>query len=330
MIGRRLAALVMVALGILAPWPSGWAQPAGKVVRIGYLGTSTPELERHLVEAFRRRLFDLGYTDDRKLTIVSRWAEGHDDRLAALAAELVGLSPDVIVVTGTPGILAARQATSTIPIVMTSSGDPVGSGLVASLARPGGNITGVTIFGPELEGKRLELLKQMASRVARIGVFWNSANPAALGFYQQAQAAAAALGLTLHPVAEIRGVGDFERAFATITEARPDGLMVIADRFLAAHRARIVEFAMARRLPSVFPYKEYVDAGGLMSYAPSNTELFRDAAVYVDKILKGAKAGNLPVQLPTKFELVLNLKVAKALGLRIPNSLLMRADHVIE
>jgi putative ABC transport system substrate-binding protein len=213
---------------------------------------------------------------------------------------------------------------------MTSSGDPVQSGLVASLARPGGNVTGVTILGPELEGKRLDLLKQVDSRVARIAVFWNSANPATLVFYQQAQVAATALGLTLHPVAEVRGVGDFERAFAMITESRPDGLTVIADRFLLAHRTRIVEFAMARRLPSVYPYKEYVDAGGLMSYAPSNIELFRDAAVYVDKILKGATPGNLPVQHPTKFELVLNLKVAKALGLQIPHSLLMRADHVIE
>ena len=243
---------------------------------------------------------------------------------------MVSLKADVIVTTGTPGTLAAKQATKTIPIVMASSGDPVRSGLVASLARPGGNVTGFTVLGPELEGKRLELLKQAVPKLSRAAVLWNPANPAIPFYYEETQVAARALRVTLQAVVEVRRVTDFENAFSTIARARPDALMVLADRLLLAHRRRIVDFAAARRLPGMYPYREYVDAGGLMSYAPSNIELFRGAAIYVDKILKGAKPSELPVQEPTKFELVINLKTAKALGLRIPNSVLIRADEVIQ
>jgi putative tryptophan/tyrosine transport system substrate-binding protein len=305
------------------------AQQAGKVYRIGYLGTSSPSLEQHLVEAFRQRLRELGYIEGQNITIEYRWAEGHDDRLPGQAAELVRLKADVIVTTGTPGTLAAMQATKTIPIVMTSSGDAVLAGLVASLARPGGNVTGLTLFGPELEGKRMELLKQAVPRLSRVALLWNPANPAVVDVFKQTQIAAEALRLTPQPVVEVRRVEDFDLAFATIASARPHALVVIIDRFLA-HRRRIVDFAANRRLPAMYGYRDYVDAGGLMSYAPSNIDLVRGAAIYVDKILKGANPANLPVQQPARFELVINLKTAKALGLTIPPSLLGRADELIQ
>ena len=269
--------------GAAVSWPRVVrAQQMEKVPRIGYLGRSSPSLEPHFVEAFRQKLRELGHIEGENIAIEYRWAEGQDDRLPDLAAELVRLQPNVIVTTGTPGIIAAQQATKTIPIVFASSGDPVRSGLVASLARPGGNATGFTILGPELEGKRLELLKEAVPVLSRIAVLWNAANPAIEFFFQEMQPAATALGLLLQPAVEVRQAADFERAFATISEARPDALIVLADRLLLAHRTRIVEFAVARRLPGMYPYREYVDAGGLMSYAPSDIDLFRGAAVYVD------------------------------------------------
>jgi putative ABC transport system substrate-binding protein len=242
---------------------------------------------------------------------------------------LVRLKADVIVTTGTPGTLAAMQATKTIPIVMTSSGDAVLAGLVASLAQPGGNVTGLTILAPELEGKRMELLKEAVPRLSRVAVLWNSANPAVKNFVKETEIAAQTLRLTPQPVVEVRRVDDFEPAFAAIASARPDALVMIVDRFLLAHRRRIVDFAASRRLPAMYGYRDYVDAGGLMSYAPSNVDLFRGAAIYADKILKGANPASLPVQQPAKFELVINLKTAKALGLTFPQSLLLRADEVI-
>ncbi len=298
--------VVLLAFGLLAASLSADAQQPTGVPRIGYLGTSSPSLEPHLVEAFRQKLRDLGYIEGQNIAIEYPWAEGQDDRLPDLAAELVSLKADVIVTTGTPGTLAAKQATKTIPIVMASSGDPVQSGLVASLARPGGNVTGFTILAPELEGKRLELLKQAVPTFSRVAVLWNPANPAIIPSYQQTQVAARALRVTLQPVVEVRRVDDFENAFATIARARPHALAVLPDRLLLAHRGRIVDFAATRRLPGMYPYREYVDAGGLMSYAPSNIDLFRGAAIYVDKILKGTKPADLPVQQPTRFELVIN------------------------
>ena len=325
---RRDLILGLAGSGIA--WPlAGRAQQKAMPV-IGYLGSSSPSLEPLRVEAFRQKLRELGRVEGENIVIEYRWAEGQDDRLPDLAAELVRLQPTVIVTAGTPGTLAAKQATQTIPIVFASSGDPVGSGLVASFARPGGNATGFTIMGPELEGKRLQLLKEAVPPLSRIAVLWNAANPGIKFFLQATQRAAQPVGVSLEPVVEVRRAADFEGAFATISEARPDALMVLADRFLLAHRTQIVEFAAARQLPGMYNNREYVDAGGLMSYAPSDIEQYRSAAVYVDKILRGLKPADLPVQQPTKFDLVINLKTAKALGLTLPQSLLERADEVIE
>ena len=317
--------------GAAASWPLvAHAQQPRKISRIGYLGVSSSSLEPHYVGAFRQRLRELGHVDGENIAIEYRWAEGQDDRLPSLATELVGLHPDIIVTTGTPGALAAMQATKTIPIVMASSADPVAAGLVASLARPRENVTGFTILGPELEAKRLELLKQTIPNVARVAILRNPSNPAVVSYFEATKIAGRTLQIVLDPVAEVRRVDEFDNAFLAIASARPHALAVLADRFLLANRNRIVEFAMAQQLPSMYPYREYVDAGGLISYAPSNIELFRGAATYVDKILKGAKPSDLPVQEPTKFELVVNLKAAKALGLTVPQTLLATADEVIE
>ena len=318
-------------LGGAAVWPlAARAQQMGKVPRIGYLGSSSPSLEPHFVEAFRQKLRELGHIEGENIAIEYRWAEGQDRRLPELAAELVRLQPNVIVTAGTPGALAAMQATKTIPIVMASSGDPVGAGLVTSLARPGGHVTGFTIVGPQIEGKRLELLKEAVPELSRVAVLWNPSNPALVSYFDTIENAGRTLRISLDPVAEVRRANELDNAFFAIASARPRALLVVADRFLLAHRKRIVEFAAAKRLPGMFPYREYVEAGGLMSYAPSNIELFRGAATYVDKILKGAKPGDLPVQEPTKLELIVNLKTSKAIGLTVPESFLLRADELIE
>jgi putative tryptophan/tyrosine transport system substrate-binding protein len=318
-------------LGGATAWPlAARAQQPGKVLRVGFLGTSSPSLERHLVNAFLQKLRELGYVEGETIAIEYRWAEGQDDRLPNLASDLVRVKPDVIVTTGTPGTLAAKRATATIPIVFASSGNPINTGLVASFARPGGNITGFTISGPELEGKRLQILKDAVPALSRVAVLWNSANPGNADFYQLTRAAAAALGLTLRPVVEVRRIDDFNDAFSTIAVTKPDAMIVLADRFLLAHRMEIVSFASTSRLPTIYAYRGYVDAGGLMSYSPNDLEQFRRAAVYVDNILKGAKPTDLPVQEPTKFELVINLKTARSLNLEIPRDLLLVADEVIE
>jgi putative ABC transport system substrate-binding protein len=324
------ARLLVLGLALVALSPGAHAQTGAGVRRIGYLGSSSPSLEPQWTDAFRQRLRELGHVEGKTVTIEYRWAEGRDERLPALAAELVGAHVDVIVTTGTPSAFAAKQATKTIPIVMASAGDPVRSGLIASLARPGGNITGVTVLGPELEGKRLEYLTQALPGISRVAVIWNPANPAIKFYLQAAQDVARTLHVTLEPVAEVRRVDDFEGGFSTIARARPEGLVVLADRFLLAHRKRIVDFAISRRLPGMYAYPEYVDAGGLMSYAPDNGALFRDAAGYVDKILKGARPGDLPVQEPSKFELAINLKTARTLNVTLPQALLLQADRVVQ
>jgi putative ABC transport system substrate-binding protein len=325
---REFIALLGVATASLPL--AARAQQGGKVSRIGYLGSSSPSLEPHYVEAFRRKLRDLGHVEGENIVIEYRWGEGQDDRLPNLAIELVGLKPDVIVTTGTPGGLAAMQATRTIPIVMASSADPVSAGLITSLARPAGNVTGFTILGAELEGKRLEFLKRAIPALARAAVIWNPNNPAIVSYFETLKnAAAPALGITLDPIAEVRRVEELDSAFAAIASARPQALVVVADRFLLSHRKRIVEFAAANRLSSMYPYREYVDAGGLMSFAQSTTELFRGAATYVDKILKGAKPGDLPSRNP-RFELIINLKTANMLGIEVPALVLQLADEVIE
>jgi putative ABC transport system substrate-binding protein len=327
---RRVGAIILaLALGILAAPLAATAQQPGKVARIGYLGNSSPALEPDLVAAFRQGLHDLGYTEGQDLLIEFRWAEGRYERLPELAAELVRLKVDVLLTAGTLGALAAKQATQTIPIVMAVIGDAVASGLVTGVARPGGNVTGFNTFSRDLEGKRLELLKGIVPRLSRIAVLLNPSNPSTALSWEQAQAGAQALRLTLERV-EVGAAEDFEAAFAANARQRPGALFMIPDRFLLAHRARIIAFAARKRLPAMYPFKEFVDAGGLISYASSYPAMFRRAAIYADKILKGAKPGDLPIEQPTTFELIINLKTAKALGLTIPQSILVRADEVIQ
>ncbi len=326
---KKASVSFALALGLLAAPPAAHAQQPGEVARIGYLGSSSPALEAHLVGAFRQGLRDLGYTEGQNILIEYRWAEGRYDRYPDFAAELVRLKVDVILTRGTPGALAAKRATQTIPSGMAAIGDAIEAGLVPSLARPGGNITGLTRISPEMDGKRLELLKEIVPRLSRVAILLNRANPSTALHWKQAQAPAKALRLKLEPV-EVKAAEEFEAAFAAVARQRPGALFILADQFLLAHRARIVDFAARRSLPAMYSYREFVDAGGLIAYAPSSADMFRRAATYVDKILKGAKPADLPVEQPTLFELVINLKTAKALGLTIPQSIPIRADQVIQ
>jgi putative tryptophan/tyrosine transport system substrate-binding protein len=274
-------------------------------------------------------LAELGWIEGRNLVVERRYAENQPERLPELAAELVRLNVDVIVATGTLGPLAAKQATSTIPIVMIASGDPLESGLVASLARPGGNVMGMSLMAPDLGGKRLELLKELLPQLGRVAVLWNAANPYAAIVFKETQAAGRTLGIEIQSL-EVRGPDDFDGAFEAARKQRPDALITVEDPLTFAYQTRITHFATADQLPSLHGLREDVMAGGLMSYGANLADLFRRAAGYVDKILKGAKPADLPVQQPTKFELVINLKTAKALGLEVPPTLLARADEVIE
>jgi ABC-type uncharacterized transport system substrate-binding protein len=305
-------------------------QQADKMARIGWLAVNLAAFP-HVREAFFQGLRDLGYVEGRNVVIEYRSAEGKSERLPALAAELVALKVDVIVAPSTPEALAAKQATRTLPIVFAVAADPVASGLVSGLARPGGNVTGLSILAPELIGKRLEQLKQAVPGVSRVAVLWQ---PGALGkrteedMLKGAETTAGALGVRLQSVA-VRSPADFDRAFSDMTRARAGALIVLPSPIFSERR-RLVDLAARNRLPAVYTWREYVDAGGLMSYGPDLADMLRRAATYVDKILKGAKPGDLPIEQPTKFELVINLKTAKALGLTIPPSLLQRADQVIE
>jgi ABC-type uncharacterized transport system substrate-binding protein len=319
----RVLSMVTLIVALLATPLAAVAQPAEKVPRIGLLDYSP------VWEPFRQALRDLGYVEGQNIAIEYRPTEGRQELLREHAAELVRLKVDVIVAAGTPPTQAAMQATTTIPIVMVSTGDPLRTGLVASLARPGGNVTGNTILGAELSGKRLQLLKEMLPNVSRVAFLWNPANASLISHFNEIQAAARALGLTLQSV-EVRDPKEFESAFLKMMRDRPDALIMTADTMHRLHLERIVDFAANRRLPAMYQLKAYVEAGGLMSYGASLSDLFRRAAVYVDKILKGAKPADLPVEQPTKFELTINLKTAKALGLTIPHSVLLRADQVIE
>ncbi len=329
LMNRRDTLRVLLALGV-APLAVE-AQPAAKVPRIGWLGFNLAA-SPHLREAVRQGLRDLGYVEGRNLVIEYRDAEGKAERLPALAAELVALKVDVIVASTQVSALAAKQATKTIPIVFPVAADPVASGLVASLARPGGNVTGLSVLAPELVGKCLEHLKQAVPGVSRVAVLWQ---PGAFGgrteqdMLKAADVAGRALGVRLQFV-EARGPADIDRAFSDMTRARAGALTVLTSTMFYSERRRLVDLAAKNRLPAVYPYREPVDAGGLMSYGPNIPDLYRRAATYVDKILKGAKPADLPVEQPTKFELVINLKTAKALGLTIPRSLLSLADQVIQ
>ena len=298
---------------------------------VGVLASSTTA-GPHMLEAFRAGLRELGYVEGRSFVIEFRQAEGKLERLPALAAELVALQVDVIVVAGPIQARAAKQATRTIPIVFATAGDPVGSELVTSLARPGGNLTGLSSITPELVGKRLDLLKQALPTVSRVGVLWV---PDGIGertqksMMQEAEVAARRLGVRLHMV-EAHGPADLERAFSNMTRARVGALTVFPHVMFLIERKRLVDLAAQSRLPTVYPLRDFVDAGGLMAYGADDADLFRRAATYVDKILKGAKPDDLPVEQASKFELVINVKTAKALGLMIPPSVLGRADQVIE
>jgi putative ABC transport system substrate-binding protein len=305
------------------------AQPAAKIARIGYLGRKA---NSHLHAAFLQGLRDLGYVEGRNVVMEYRDAEGRSERLPALAAELVALKVDVIVAVATPNALAAKQATKTIPVVFTALADPVTSGLVTSLARPGGNITGVSFLAPEQVGKRLERLKEAVPGVSRVAVLWQPGDvpeTTAKNLLKEAEVAARALGVRLQFV-EARGPTDFDRAFSDMTRARAGALSVLTSAMFFNERRRLVDLSAKHRLPAGYPWREGADAGGLISYGPNVADLYRRTAFYVDKILKGATPGDLAVEQPTKFELVINLKTAKALGLTIPQSLLQRADQVIE
>jgi putative ABC transport system substrate-binding protein len=326
---ERRTFIGVITGGLLAAPLAAEAQQAARVPRVGFLGNSTAALEANLVGPFREGLRDLGYLEGRNLLIEYRWAEGKYERFPALIAELIALKVDVIVTAGTPASLAVRKATTSIPLVMVAVGDPVGTGLVASLARPGGNITGLTSISAELEGKRLELLRQVIPKLSSIAVLWNPASVWAVGAEKEVQAAAKVLRMRVLSL-QVRAPEDFDNAFASILRDRPGALLVLADRLFLHNRARIVDFEAKHRLPGVYAYRELVEAGGLMSFGPSYAGMHRRAAYYVDKILKGAKPADLPVEQPATFELVINLKAAKALGLTIPPSMLQRADEIIQ
>ena len=304
------------------------AQQPKKVPRIGYLldGSSSSAADR--VDTFRDGLRDLGYVEGKNIVIDYRYAEGRFDRFPELAAELVRLKVYVIVAVSTVAARAAKNATRTIPIVALS-GDPVETGLVASLARPGGNVTGLASLAPELSTKRLELLKEIVSKVSLVAVLWNPNGPAPVLAFKETQLAAKRLGLLLQSL-EVRGPDDFESAFGGAIRERASALLVISDPLTNTHQRRIVELAAKNRLPAIYPIREFVQAGGLMAYAPDRLEQYRRVAYYVDKILKGAKPADLPVEQPTKFEFVINLKAAKQIGLTIPPNVLARADKVIK
>jgi putative ABC transport system substrate-binding protein len=320
----------VTALGALLVAPLGAeAQQARKSARIGVLAAGVPNMYTVRYEAFRQGLRELGYVEGQTIAIEYRYAEGKFERLPDLAAELVRLNVAVILASSAPETGAAKRATTSIPIVFGLHGDPVGTGHVASLAKPGGNITGMATMAPELSGKRLALLKEAFPRIARVAVLWNATNPAKVEDWRETQGAAQALGLTLQS-REVRGPDDFPSAFAAMTTQRPDAVLTLDDPLLLNSRTSIVAFAAKQRLPVIYPQRDYAEAGGLMSYGPSISDMFRRASTYVDKILKGAKPGDLPIEQPTKFELVINLKTAKALGLTIPPSLLARADQIIE
>jgi putative ABC transport system substrate-binding protein len=312
--------------GALAVPPAAEAQPAPRIPRIGILANASPSVGQPLVEAFRQGMRELGYND---VVIEVRWAEGRSERFPDLAAELVRLKVDIIVSAGTAGPLAAKRATSTIPIVMIGAGDPVASGLVASLARPGGNVTGTSMTAPELGGKRLQLLKEAVPRLTRVAVLWNPFNPDSAFLFKGTETAARTLGIQVQSL-EVRRPEDFDIAFAAMTSGRADALMTVDDPLMVAHAPRIVDFAAKTHRPAIYGASEYVDAGGLMAYGPRSIVALRRTLTYVDKILKGAKPADLPVIEPRQFDLVINLLTSKALGLTIPQSVLLQADRVVQ
>ncbi len=324
---KSAAIIVALTLGILLAPPAAAGQQAGKVWRIGFISSLAASTGRYQADGFTQGLRELGYVEGRNIVVEYRWAEGDYNRLPNLAKELVGLNPDLILCGGPPAARAVKAATKTIPIVFVA-GSPVVAGIVSGYAKPGGNLTGFDVLGEELDAKRLELLKEVLPRAARVALLLNPENLPGL---QQTTAAAAAKALGLRPrFVEARRPGDIDTAFAVMARDRPDGVVVLGDPMFNSERGRIAVLAARIRVPVIHWVRDFADAGGLMSYGPDIPALYQRAAIYVDKIFKGAKPGDLPVEQPTKFELVINLKTARALGLTIPQSLLFRADKIIQ
>ena len=325
-----IRAIVVLLVGLtLGSVHLAEAQQPKKVPRIGAFVPASASAAPRLVEALRQGLREHGYVEEQHITLEPRYAEGNIERLAGFAAELVRLKADVIVVGSTPGIIAVRNITGAIPIVMVTTGDPVAGGLVASLARPGGNITGLTALGQELSGKRLEVLKEAVPKVSRVAVLSNPTNPDSELSLKGMEVAARALGVQFR-VQEVRDPTEFEKAFDAATREGARALMVLPDPMFVSQAGRIVELSAKSRLPAIYAHREFVDAGGLMFYGESLADMWRRAATYVDKILKGRKPADLPVEQPKKFEFVINLKAAKQIGVTIPPNLLVRADKVIK
>jgi putative ABC transport system substrate-binding protein len=328
---RKIRSLTLCLLGtlLLALCSSAEAQQPTKVARIGFLGATSSSAAADRTEAFRQALRELGHIEGKNILIDWRYADGNSERLPAFAAELVRLSPDVIVTQGSTSTRVAQQATRTVPIVMAAGADPVAEGMIASLARPGGNITGLTRVAPELDGKRLELLKEVVPKATRVAVVFNPENVGSAPRWKEMELAAREVGVKLQPI-DVRPTEFFEKVFDGAKREGAHALLVFRLAFITTHRDRIVKLAAENRFPAMYEQRDYVQAGGLMSYDPSQLDISRRAATYVDKILKGAKPADLPVEQPTKFELVINLKTAKQIGLEIPQSVLYRADKVIK
>jgi putative tryptophan/tyrosine transport system substrate-binding protein len=324
---RRMMVFVLSVV-ILSSTHLAQAQQSTKIPRIGYLGFGSSSDNPARIEAFRQGLRELGYVEGKSIFIEWRSAEGNTDRLPSLAAELIRLKVDVIITNGPYSTRAAKEATITIPIVMASVGDPVGDGVVASLTRPGGNITGLSTLSPELSGKRLELLKEIVPKLSRVAVFGSSTNPNTAGSLREVELAAGALKVKLQYL-DVLSPKDIETAFRAAVKARAEAVLALGGSLFNSQRIQIVELAVKSRLPAIYGSQATVEAGGLMSYGVTNLDLDRRAATYVDKILKGAKPADLPVEQPTKFEFIINLKAAKQIGLTIPPNVLVRADKVI-
>ncbi len=327
---NRRTFLCGLTLGTLAAPLAADGQQAGKVYRVGYLGTTPPTPQTAPIwDVFLSRLRELGYVEGRNIVLERHYSEGHNERYPALAAELVQLKVDVIIAAATPAARAAKDATATTPIVTVLVGDPVGSGLVASLARPGGNVTGMSSAAKDISGKQLELLKELVPGLSRVAVIWTSTISSHVATLKELEVAAKSLRVQVRAF-DVQTLEDLEGAFTAITRERPEGLIPFDGPLPFVQRRKIVEFAAQNRMATGCLWRTYTEVGCLMSYGPSISDLFYRAATYVDKILKGAKPADLPVQQPTKFELVINMKMAKALGLTIPPSLLLRADEVIQ
>jgi putative ABC transport system substrate-binding protein len=326
---RKIVMRLTLCATLFALCSSADAQQPTKVPRVGHLNTATLFAIAERIEAFRQGLRELGYVEGKNIVIEWRHAEGKLDRLPALAAELVRLKVDVIVTTGPTTTRPAKEATSTIPIVMAQDTDPVGNGFVASLARPGGNITGLSSLAPELSGKRLELLKEIVPGLSRVAVLWASTTPGSAQALREMEGAAGGLGVKLQSL-DIVGPKDIETSFRAARKGRADAVLVMSSGVLNAHRKQLAELAVKSGLPAIYFRSEFVEDGGLMSYGASFTDMDRRAATYVDKILKGTKPADLPVEQPKKFELIINLKAAKQIGLTIPPNVLVRADRVIK